>query len=41
MGRLGKNLGSTIIMATHDREIIDMADLAITLQDGKIAAEVK
>lgn len=40
MRQLGANFDCTIIMATHDIEIINLADLIIGLKDGKVAEEV-
>lgn len=39
MRRLGVRLDCTIIMATHDMEIINMADSIFRLKDGKVAEE--
>jgi ABC-type lipoprotein export system ATPase subunit len=41
MSQLGTDLGCTIIMATHDREIINAAGLTICLKDGKVTEEEK
>ena len=41
MRDLGQDYGCTIIMATHDREITDIADPIIGLKDGQIVREEK
>jgi putative ABC transport system ATP-binding protein len=39
MRRLGTDYGCTIIMATHDSEIINVADVIIRIKDGQIDKE--
>ena len=39
MRRLGAESGSTIVMATHDRDIIHHVDRIIRLEDGKVKKE--
>jgi len=39
MRNLGKENGCTIIMATHDRDITNRADMLITLKDGQVISE--
>ncbi len=39
MRRLGTDQGCTIIMATHDSDIIDVADSIISLKDGQVDRE--
>jgi putative ABC transport system ATP-binding protein len=41
MCRLGIDRGCTIIMATHDSEIIDTAGVIIGLKDGQVDKEGK
>lgn len=41
MRQLGTDSGCTIIMATHDSEIINLADLIIRLKDGQVGEEGK
>ena len=41
MRELGKDHGCTIIMATHDREITNIADPVIGLKDGQMLREEK
>jgi len=41
MRDLGQDHGCTIIMATHDREITDIADPIIGLKDGQVVREEK
>ena len=36
MRNLGREHGCTIIMATHDRDIIDSVDMVIKIKDGQI-----
>ncbi len=39
MFNMGRGQGCTMIIATHDPDIINMADARLLIQDGKIAAE--
>jgi putative ABC transport system ATP-binding protein len=36
---MGKEQGCTMVVSTHDPEIIDLADASIHLRDGKITKE--
>jgi putative ABC transport system ATP-binding protein len=38
---MGKEQGCTMLVATHDPDILLLADTGIHLQDGKIRAEEK
>lgn len=39
MRNMGREHGSTIIMATHDRDLIDSVDVVITIKDGQVQGE--
>lgn len=41
MRQLGTDHGCTVIMATHDSEIINVADLIVRLKDGQVDKEKK
>jgi ABC-type lipoprotein export system ATPase subunit len=41
MFNMGRDQGCTMIIATHDPDIINLADARLPIQDGKIETEDK
>jgi putative ABC transport system ATP-binding protein len=37
--KVGKELGTTVVLITHNASIAGMADRVVTMSDGRIAAD--